>query len=95
MAGMVKNDLSLDEKELEIKVIVKNIGDTLDKMEKYLGEDIEKLEVPAKNLDPMKFSLNLSLPQIYERFIKSLISWVKQKIQNIYRKLVRIWQHKD
>lgn len=43
MAGMVKNDLSLDEKKLEVKVISKKIGDTLDKIEKYLDKDIEML----------------------------------------------------
>lgn len=43
MAGMVKNDLSPDEKELEVRVISKKIGDTLDKIEKYVSRDVEKL----------------------------------------------------
>ncbi|MBI2058086.1 MAG: hypothetical protein HYT63_03875 [Candidatus Yanofskybacteria bacterium] len=43
MAGMIKSDRSSEEKELEVKVITKNIGDTLDKVEKYLDKDIEKL----------------------------------------------------
>lgn len=44
MAGMVKNDRSLDEKELEVNVISKKIGDTLDKIEKYISSDIENLK---------------------------------------------------
>lgn len=43
MAGMVKSNISPDEKELEVKIISKNIGDTLDKIEKYVSRDIEKL----------------------------------------------------
>ena len=44
MVGTIKNDVSADEKELEVKVISKNIGDTLDKIEKYLSKDIEQLK---------------------------------------------------
>ena len=43
IAGMVKKDIPLDEKELEVNVMNKKIGDTLDKVEKYLDKDIEKL----------------------------------------------------
>ena len=44
MAGMVNNNISPDEKELEIKVISKKIVDTLDKVERYLDKDIEQLK---------------------------------------------------
>jgi len=44
MAGMVKSDISPDEKELEVKVMSKHIGDTLDKAGKYLDKDIEQLK---------------------------------------------------
>ena len=44
IAGMVKKDIPLDEKELEVNVMNKKIGDTLDKVEKYLDKDIEQLK---------------------------------------------------
>ncbi len=44
MVNVAKNNTSLDEKELEVNVANKKIVDTLDKIEKYLSRDIEKLE---------------------------------------------------
>lgn len=44
MGGMVKSNISSEEKDLEVKAITKNIGDTLDKVEKYLRKDIEQLK---------------------------------------------------
>jgi len=44
MAGMLKNNRSIEEKELEVNIMSKKIVDTLDKIEKYISRDIEKLE---------------------------------------------------
>ena len=43
MASTIKNNTSPDEKELETRVISKNIGAALDKIEKYVSKDIERL----------------------------------------------------
>lgn len=44
ISGIVKKDVPTDTRAFEFNEINKKIGDTLDKMEKYLSEDIERLE---------------------------------------------------
>lgn len=44
ISGVVKKDITADAKALEFNAINKKIVATLDKIEKYLSEDIEKLE---------------------------------------------------
>ena len=44
IAGIIKKDIPLDEREIEFNAINKKIVDTLDRTEKYMGGDMDQLK---------------------------------------------------